>query len=136
MTDTPLPPSDRQVPDKPSLDGLEQTWADRWEESGTFRFDRSKTRVLAFINIVGRGSAGGKYEQDLTDMDVKATAEMALKHKGLIVGVKSAHYSGPEWDPFTLAIAIAALAGCALIASIIPAVRAASIDPMRALRTE
>jgi dihydroorotase len=27
--------------------------------------DRSRTRVLAFINIVGRGSAGGKYEQDL-----------------------------------------------------------------------
>ena len=66
--------------------------------------DRSQTRVLAFINIVGRGSAGGKYEQDLTDMDVKATAEMALKHKGLIVGVKSAHYSGPEWDPFTRAV--------------------------------
>ena len=66
--------------------------------------DRSETRVLAFINIVGRGSAGGKYEQDLTDMDVKATADMALKHKGLIVGVKSAHYSGPEWDPFTRAV--------------------------------
>jgi dihydroorotase len=66
--------------------------------------DRSETRVLAFINIVGRGSAGGKYEQDLTDMDVKATADMALKYKGLIIGVKSAHYSGPEWDPFTRAV--------------------------------
>jgi len=66
--------------------------------------DRSETRVLAFINIVGRGSAGGKYEQDLTDMDVKATTDMALKYKGLIVGVKSAHYSGPEWDPFTRAV--------------------------------
>jgi dihydroorotase len=66
--------------------------------------DRSKTRVLAFINIVGRGSAGGKYEQDLGDMDVKATADMALKHRELIVGVKSAHYSGPEWDPFTRAV--------------------------------
>jgi dihydroorotase len=66
--------------------------------------DRSLTRVLAFINIVGRGSAGGKYEQDLTDMDAKATSAMALKHKGLIIGVKSAHYSGPEWDPFTRAV--------------------------------
>jgi dihydroorotase len=66
--------------------------------------DRSLTRVLAFINIVGRGSAGGKYEQDLADMDVKATSAMALKHKGLIIGVKSAHYSGPEWDPFTRAV--------------------------------
>ena len=72
--------------------------------------DRSKTRVLAFINIVGRGSAGGKYEQDLSDMDVKSTADMALKHKGLIVGVKSAHYSGPEWDPFVRAVEAATIA--------------------------
>jgi dihydroorotase len=73
--------------------------------------DRSKTRVLAFINIVGRGSAGGKYEQDLLDMDVKPTAAMALKHKGLIVGVKSAHYSGPEWDPFLRAVEVGRIAG-------------------------
>lgn len=68
--------------------------------------DRSMTRVLAFINIVGRGSAGGKYEQDLSDMEVEPTAAMALKHRGLIVGVKSAHYSGPEWAPFERAVEV------------------------------
>lgn len=68
--------------------------------------DRSRTRVLAFINIVGRGSAGGRYEQDLSDMEVEPTAAMALKHKGLIVGVKTSHYSGPEWDPFTRAVEV------------------------------
>jgi dihydroorotase len=68
--------------------------------------DRSRTRVLAFINIVGRGSAGGRYEQDLSDMEVEPTAAMALKHKGLIVGVKSAHYSGPEWAPFERAVEV------------------------------
>jgi len=68
--------------------------------------DHSTTRVLAFINIVGRGSAGGKYEQDLADMEVKPTAEMAHKYKGLIVGVKSAHYSGPEWAPFERAVEV------------------------------
>ena len=68
--------------------------------------DRSRTRVLAFINIVGRGSAGGKYQQDLTDMEVKPTADMARKHKGLIIGVKSAHYSGPEWAPFERAVEV------------------------------
>jgi dihydroorotase len=73
--------------------------------------DRSKTRVLAFINIVGRGSAGGRYEQDLADMEVRPTADMALKHKGLIVGVKSAHYSGPEWDPFLRAVEAGGIAG-------------------------
>lgn len=68
--------------------------------------DRSRTRVLAFINIVGRGSAGGRYEQDLSDMEVEPTAAMALEHKGLIVGVKSAHYSGPEWAPFERAVEV------------------------------
>jgi dihydroorotase len=68
--------------------------------------DHSRTRVLAFINIVGRGSAGGKYEQDLADMEVKPTADMAHKYKGLIIGVKSAHFSGPEWAPFERAVEV------------------------------
>jgi dihydroorotase len=72
--------------------------------------DRSKTRVLALINIVGRGSAGGRYEQDLGDMEVKPTAEMALKYKGVIVGVKSAHYAGPEWAPFERAVEVGTIA--------------------------
>jgi valyl-tRNA synthetase len=33
-----------QVPDKPSLDGLEAKWGEWWETTGTYRFDRSKTR--------------------------------------------------------------------------------------------
>jgi valyl-tRNA synthetase len=32
------------VPDKPALEGLEAKWRARWEEDGTYRFDRSKTR--------------------------------------------------------------------------------------------
>jgi valyl-tRNA synthetase len=32
------------VPEKPVLEGLETTWSQRWEDSGTYRFDRSKTR--------------------------------------------------------------------------------------------
>ena len=39
--------------------------------------DRAKTRVLAFINIVGNGMRGAKYENDLSDMQAKPTAEMA-----------------------------------------------------------
>ena len=39
---------------------------------------------------------GGKVEQNLADMEVNPTADMALKHKGLIVGIKSAHFNGPE----------------------------------------
>jgi predicted permease len=40
------------------------------------------------------------------------------------------------FEPAILAAAIAALALCALLASILPARRAAGVDPMRALRTE
>ena len=67
--------------------------------------DRSRTRVLAFLNIVGHGMRGGRYEQALDDMDAKPTAEMALKYKNIIVGVKTAHFNGPEWKPVDQAIA-------------------------------
>jgi dihydroorotase len=66
--------------------------------------DRSKTRVLAFLNIVGNGMRGGKYEYDLTDMAAAPAAEMALRHKGLIVGFKTAHYTGPDWTPVEHAV--------------------------------
>jgi dihydroorotase len=66
--------------------------------------ERSKTRVLAFLNIVGHGMRGEKYEQILSDMEAKPTAEMALRHKGLIVGIKTAHYAGPEWAPVERAV--------------------------------
>lgn len=32
------------IPDKPTLDGLEAKWRERWTAEGTFAFDRSKTR--------------------------------------------------------------------------------------------
>jgi dihydroorotase len=72
--------------------------------------DRSKTRVLAFINIVGNGMRGAKYENDLSDMQAKPTAEMAMKYKGLIIGVKTAHYAGPEWTPVEQAVEAGTLA--------------------------
>src|SRR5215470_12203437 len=72
--------------------------------------DRSKTRVLSFINIVGNGMRGGKFEQDVADMEAKPTAEMALRHKDLIIGVKTAHYSGPEWTPVERAVEAGTLA--------------------------
>jgi dihydroorotase len=71
-----------------------------FEDFKTRVIDRSQTRVLALLNIVGNGMRGGKYEQDLNDMEVAPTVAMVQKYKGLIVGIKSAHYSGPEWAPF------------------------------------
>jgi predicted permease len=45
-------------------------------------------------------------------------------------------YQVKSWDPLVLAVSIAALGFCALVASVIPAQRAASINPVQALRTE
>jgi dihydroorotase len=72
--------------------------------------DRSKTRILAFLNIVGNGMRGGTYEQDLADMEVKPTADMARRFPGLIVGIKTAHYAGPEWAPVERAVEAGTLA--------------------------
>ncbi|MGH9237116.1 MAG: valine--tRNA ligase, partial [Vicinamibacterales bacterium] len=42
MPDTHQPIS---LPEKPALEGLEAKWNARWEENGTYRFDRSRTRL-------------------------------------------------------------------------------------------
>lgn len=65
---------------------------------------RSKTRILAFLNIVGRGMMGGAIEQDLGDMDAKLTGAMVKAHPDRLVGIKSAHYAGPEWAPVDRAV--------------------------------
>jgi valyl-tRNA synthetase len=36
------------IPEKPGLEGLETTWSARWEEAGTYAFDRSATRDRIF----------------------------------------------------------------------------------------
>jgi dihydroorotase len=54
---------------------------------------------------------GAAYEQVLADMEAGPTAEMALRHKGLIVGIKTAHYEGPEWAPVERAVEAGTKAG-------------------------
>ena len=71
-----------------------------WRNFDDFKrkiIDRAKARVLAFINIVGKGIAGREAEHDLSDMDPKKTAEKILEYPDLIVGIKTAHYSNPDW---------------------------------------
>ena len=45
-------------------------------------------------------------------------------------------YGVAGWDPAALSLAVAALAVCGFAAAVVPALRAAAIDPMSALRTE
>jgi valyl-tRNA synthetase len=37
-----------RVPERPSLDGLEEKWSERWERDGTYSFDRSAPRERVF----------------------------------------------------------------------------------------
>ena len=78
-----------------------------WRSFPTFKqnvIDKSQTRVLAFLNIVGEGMRGGMYEQNTNDMDPKMAAGVARRYRDHIVGFKVAHYSGPEWTPVDNAV--------------------------------
>lgn len=77
--------------------------------------DRSRTRVLSLLNIVGHGMKGGPVEQDLADMDARLTAMRVREHPGLIVGIKTAHYRGPEWEPVDRAVQAGTLADVPLM---------------------
>jgi len=65
---------------------------------------------------------------------------------GLVLGVPLAIGAGrliaaqlygvKTWDPLALAVAVLSLGACAFVAAIIPALRAAAISPMDALRAE
>ncbi|HEX5025695.1 MAG TPA: amidohydrolase/deacetylase family metallohydrolase [Agriterribacter sp.] len=85
-----------------------------WKNFRLFKtqtIDKSKTRVLAFLNIVGSGMYGRLEEQDVSDMNPEMTAYM-ITHEfpDIIVGIKSAHY----WGDFTqvdLAVKAGQLAG-------------------------
>jgi len=60
--------------------------------------DRSKTRILAFLNIVGMGMYGRFEEQDINDMNPEMAAYMVTKlFPDIIVGIKSAHYWGADF---------------------------------------
>ena len=37
-----------RVPDKPTIDGLEALWTERWQRGGTYCFDRSKRRAAVY----------------------------------------------------------------------------------------
>lgn len=66
--------------------------------------DREQTRVLAFINIVGAGMRGPRFENNIDDMQMVPTGFMALRYPDTIVGIKSAHFTGPEWTPYVQAV--------------------------------
>jgi len=72
--------------------------------------DRARTRVLAFLNIGGVGMPGDAQEQNVADMDAKAAAQLAIANRDIIVGIKVAHYQGPDWTPVERGVEAGAIA--------------------------
>jgi dihydroorotase len=70
-----------------------------WRNFADFRqrvIDRARTRVLAFIHIVGDGmSPAGP--NDAAQMQPEEAAKVARAHADIVVGYKTAHYGGPGW---------------------------------------
>jgi dihydroorotase len=64
--------------------------------------DRSQTRVLSFLNIIGDGM--GAHQQDINDMDPVKAGEFAKANRDYIVGFKVAHFSGIQWIPIDSAV--------------------------------
>ncbi len=84
-----------------------------WEQFEDFKdrvIDRSTTRVLSMLNIVSAGMTSGPEEHDKSEFDAQATANMAKKHPGVIVGVKSAHYRHSDWTSVEKAVEAGTLA--------------------------
>lgn len=104
-------------PDNHSFRACTTTMADAgtsgWRNFEDFKqrvIDRAKTRVFAFINIIGNGMGGGQIEQNTEDMDSQKTAEMAKKYPNVIVGFKTAHYAKPDWTAIDRALEAGRLA--------------------------
>ena len=71
-----------------------------WRNFEDFRhrvIDRVQTRLFALVNICGVGMTDIGHEQNPYDMDVERTAACACDHEDVVVGIKTAHYYGPEW---------------------------------------
>lgn len=92
------------VPDETALPAGTTTIVDAggsgWRTFDEFRktvITPAKTRVLALLNIVGKGMIGEPYESDVEDMDPAKTAETILRNKDVIVGIKTAHFNKPGW---------------------------------------
>jgi dihydroorotase len=73
--------------------------------------DRSRTRVLAMLNIVGTGMMNNEVEQNPVDMEPEKTAEFAKQYPGLIVGIKSAHWRQPTFTAVERAVEAGRLSG-------------------------
>jgi len=80
--------------------------------SGSANFDdfrdhvikKSKTRVLAFVNISKQGMTAFGNEDNVADLDPDGVVKTAKANPDLVVGIKSAHYAGAGWASIDRAV--------------------------------
>jgi dihydroorotase len=82
--------------------------ADNFEKFRGQVINRSRTRVLAWLNIVAAGMYGSQVEDDPRQMDVAKAVATVKKHKDVIVGIKTAHYQPADWTAVDNAVKAAA----------------------------
>jgi dihydroorotase len=85
-----------------------------WRNFSLFRdqvINTSQTRILAFLNIAGKGMISKDQMEDITDMNVDSALKVLNENKSIIVGVKIGHYEKKDWLPFDNALALATKAG-------------------------
>lgn len=81
-----------------------------WRNFPAFKtqvIDKSKTRILAFLNIAGGGMGPRTASENIADMNVDSAFSMIQKYPETIVGIKIGHYEGKDWTPFDRALAAA-----------------------------
>jgi dihydroorotase len=84
-----------------------------WRNVAQFKdqvVDRAKTRVLAWLNIVGTGMKGGAAEQNPGDLEAQPAAQAIRDYKDFVIGVKTAHFKG-GWAAVDHAVQAAGMAG-------------------------
>ena len=73
-----------------------------WKNFMSFKIgtiDRSRVRILAFLNIAGAGMMDNVSEQNPADMDPRITAAVAAAFPDVITGIKTAHFwTRLPWD--------------------------------------
>lgn len=78
-----------------------------WRQFHTFKnqtIDHSRTRVLAFLSIVGSGMLGTLHAQNIDDMDTVAAVYTINQYPDILVGIKAHHYQGPDFTPIECAV--------------------------------
>jgi len=88
--------------------------------------DRSKMRILSFLNIAAPGAESSRGEQDPSQFKVTLAAATAKKYPKIIVGFKTGHYGGkfdekrPPWASIDSVLEAGRLTGLPVLADFTP----------------